>query len=640
MKCLTVLPVIFALTATALAAESPVEPKVKDAVRPLAPGAVTLEGHLADRLGVCIENRIKAQSIADLIEPFQKREETRLWRSEFWGKWFMSAAWAYRYSQDPQLKTILDKAVAELLATQTPDGYLGTYTKQTETDNWDIWGRKYTLLGLMSYYDLTGDKKVLAAARRHADYLLSQVGPGKRDIAKLGWWSGMAAGSILEPMVLLYNATGDRRYLDFAQYIVERWESPEGPKLLNKSRGDVLVFDMFDKPKPVKKNYGDYGQSKAYEMMSCYEGLCELYRVTGTPAYREAAEKLFPNILATEITVVGSGSNMERWCDGHRHQVDRSITHWMETCVTVTWMKLCYQLYRISGEAKYMDEIERSVYNALLGAQKLDGTWWSHYSPMDGLHGPAPEHCGMHQNCCVANGPRAMALLPMLSVMTNDDGPVVNLYGPSTANAVLQDGTKVQLRQITDYPKTGTVDVVVTPERAAAFTLSLRIPGWSEQTTVSVNDEPVDNVAAGSYLRLARTWKPGDRVRLAFDFRSRVVPVPDGQSFVALLRGPIVLAMDKRITRPVEGATAARLKTDAQGFVNVRLVDAQQPASVWMQFDVPMHTADGRDVAVQMCDFGSAGQTWDEDSLYRVWLPVPADLSEPLADVPHHAGAH
>ncbi len=217
-------------------------------------------------------------------------------------------------SCDAAVAPIVDRAVNDLLATQTSDGYIGTYRHAAGLAGWDVWGRKYVLLGLLAYYDLTGDRRVLDAACRQADYTLGQIGPGKADIVKLGAWNGMAASSILEPIVLLYRRTGEKRYLDFAEYIVAQWQEPGGPDLVRKAIAGVPVFKMFPGPERHVKSYGDFGHSKAYEMMSCYEGLLELYRATGEPRYREAVEKVFQNIDKTEITVLGSGSAWERWC--------------------------------------------------------------------------------------------------------------------------------------------------------------------------------------------------------------------------------------------------------------------------------------------------------------------------------------
>ena len=219
------------------------------------------------------------------------------------------------------------------MATQTPDGYIGTYKRSAELSNWDVWGRKYVLLGLLAYYDLTGDRKSLDAACREADYTMGQIGPGKADIVKVGWWTGLAPGSILEPIVLLYRRTGEKRYLDFANYIVNRWGEPGGPDLVRKAIDGVPVFRMFPGPAPVIKDYGDNGQSKAYEMMSCYEGLAELYRATGKPEYLEAVRRVYNNIDTTEITDprlgFGLGALVQRThaADGNHARMDGDVRH-------------------------------------------------------------------------------------------------------------------------------------------------------------------------------------------------------------------------------------------------------------------------------------------------------------------------
>ena len=609
---------------------------VPDAVKPLAPGAVRLGGHVDERIRACIEHRVKAQSVDDVVKPFEERPETRLWRSEFWGKWYTSLELAYRYTQDPALAAILKNACDRLLATQTPDGYIGTYKKEAELSNWDVWGRKYVLLGLLDEYERTKDPKILTAAERQADHLMAEVGPGKKDISKLGWWGGLAAGSILEPITRLYFDSGDKKYLDFAKHIVVQWSQPGAPQLVGKGIAKTPVYDMFDKPKETPKTYGDYGMSKAYEMMSCYEGLCELYRATGEAKYFNAAKNVWNMIREKEIVIVGSGSNMERWCDGIAHEHE-FLDAWMETCVTVTWMKFSYQLYRLTGNPAYLDEFEKSAYNALLGALPDDAAWWNHYMPMAGIRGAAPEQCDMHANCCVANGPRALMLIPKVAVMKNSAGIVVNLYGDSEARAELASGKTVVLVQKTQYPKDGEVEITVNPEEPAEFTLALRIPKWSEQTSLAVNEKTVA-ASPGTYAQLTRTWNKGDRVSLRFDFRARVVRMRNGQPFDAIVRGPIVLALDKRFYQVPEGAGGtASLATDGTGHIAIEPI-ADVPQNVWMLFEVPLKTADGREVPMKLCDFASAGQTWSPESVYRVWLPKELNLADPFEGVPTKLG--
>ena len=602
-------------------ADDKITPKVADALVFAPPGSVKFNGWIGEAMATCKQGRMFAQSLPDLINPFAVREEDRMWRGEFWGKWFTSAALAYRYDEDPKLRAILDEAVKGLIATQTPDGGLTTYKAANEFTNWDTWGRKYTLLGLLAYHDLTGDGKALDSARHHADRVLSFFGPGKADIATNGWWTGMAASSIMEPMVLLHRRTGEPRYLDFAKYIVQSWEGPKGPDLVRKALDGISVVKMFAPPDPTKKGYMSGGASKSYEMMSCYEGLVELHRVTGEPKYLEAARKVFANIRDTEITIIGSGSSWERWCNGRARQAE-PVPEWMETCVTVTWAKFAAQLLRLTGDSLYADEIERSAYNPLLAAQKDDGTWWCHYNPLEGHREPAPEHCKMHQNCCVASGPRGLNLLPALAVMGGKDGPVINFYEPATVAT-----KQAQLEIKSDYPRANIVNVTVRPQSPQEFTLSLRIPAWSRVTKVEVNGKRVTDVQPGTYARLARTWKSGDKIRLTLDFTVRCEQEPGGSGRVAITRGPVVFALDKRVTKPTAGI--GTVVADAHGKVNAVAAKAKD---VRMALDVPFDVA-GKRSMVRFCDYASAGHTWTADSMLRVWLPQPLDLEKPFEGI-------
>ncbi len=221
---------------------------VADKMVSYSPSSVKIKGYLGEKMNLVIAERIMAQDVDHLIEPFRHKDETRLWQSEFWGKWIQSAIAAYNYNHDPELLATINNAVSGLLATQMPNGYIGNYSDEAALQQWDIWGRKYTLLGLLSYYDLTGDKNTLKASCRLADHLLAQVGPGKANIVMTGNYRGMPSSSILEPMVYLYRRTGDKRYLDFSKYIVEQWETPDGPKLISSALSGIPVSERFPHP--------------------------------------------------------------------------------------------------------------------------------------------------------------------------------------------------------------------------------------------------------------------------------------------------------------------------------------------------------------------------------------------------------
>jgi uncharacterized protein len=599
--------------------------EIQNKVNPIPLQDIRLEGFLGEKINLVIKNRIKIQDPDYLIQPFRNRTETRWWQSEFWGKWFLSAVDAYKYTGDPELLSVLESAVTGLIETQTPDGYIGNYAPNAHLKAWDVWGRKYSLLGLLAYYDLTKDNKVLAAAQKLADHLLFEVGPGKADIAKLGNHRGMAAGSILGPIVLLYNRTGKERYLAFANYIVQRWESEQGPQLVSKALGVVPVAKRF--PKPKKWWTWDQGQ-KAYEMMSCYDGLAEFYRTSGNEDYLQACDEVIQNIVDTEINAIGSGASVECWYEGKQNQAIHAFRQ-NETCVTMTWIKFLFQLYKLTGDPSYIDCIEKSVYNALLASMAKDGSTFAKYTPLSGVHSFGEDQCGMTINCCTANGPRALLLIPQIAYMKDNEGLVVNLYGDGKATASV-DGTIVTIKQTSDYPKFGKILLEFVSKNPVEFKLKLRIPKWSENTIVRMNGNPI-KAQPDSYAGIFRRWKTGDKVELELDMQARIsLQVKDLQKFVAIERGPVVLARDKRFDVIDEDEVTSPVlnKNGNFGLLPVQSDD------VWMLFKgqfivgTERETKHKNPVELHLCDFASAGNTWDYTSRYRVWLPQLYDPSK------------
>ena len=576
-----------------------------------------LDGYLGGKIDLCINERIKKQDVDHLIEPFRHRTEKRAWQTEFWGKWILSAIAAYEYNHDPELYTIIRNAVTGLLATQTPDGYIGNYAPEAQLQQWDIWGRKYTLLGLLAFYDISADKKVLDAARKLADHLLTQVGPGKTDIVKTGNYRGMPSSSILEPMVLLYNHTGEQKYLDFAKYIVARWEADDEPQLISKALAGIPVAERFPFPKSWFSR--ENGQ-KAYEMMSCYEGLIELYRITGDPTYLKSSEMTVQSIINSEINVAGSGTAFESFYHGGVRQTEPTY-HTMETCVTFTWMKLCNNLLRLTHNPMYADQIEKTAYNALLAAMKSDGSQIAKYSPLEGRRQAGEQQCGMHINCCSANGPRAFTLLPKIAVQSLPDEIYINLYCQSSAVVPVNPQNKVVVVQKTTYPESGEIEILLQPEKPGRFSLNLRIPAWSNQTTILVNGSPISDIKAGSYHKITKMWQKGDKVIMKLDLNARVINL---NGYQAILRGPILLARDSRFNDGFVDETA--LIQQKNNIVELQ-VSKEKPEQVWMSFTAPLVL--GTDLEgefknphpVHFCDFASAGNTWEQTSRYRAWIP-------------------
>ncbi len=640
------------------ATEKAVELKRTDVFKVSPAQSIELKGILGEALDTSLSG-VKSKDVDMLVYPFKARTETRLWKSEFWGKWFTSAVWAYDYKSSDDFDKLLKRATSELIKTQDAQGAIKTVCPEYEFRQlsdvndrkdmtWDVWGRKYVLLGLLAEYERTGDAKILDAAKKHTDYIISKIGEGKKDICNIGIWFGVASSSILEPIALLYQYTGEQRYFDFANYIIEaQHKSPHGQDFFRKMRDGWIVTDIF--PVAGDKRYPAYtaGGSKAYETMSCFEGLLEMYRITGNKNYLIASENLATSIRDTENVITGSSSINEKWRRTKTRQ-HSNTENWQETCVTTTWIKFCAQLLRLTGKPIYASDIELAAFNAMIAPQKPDGKWWCHNSPINGTRKAARPQCRKGEgiwydqspkqpdepefimNCCVASGPRGLFVLPKVAFMTFDGGAVINLY--ENSKAVLPvNGEKVSLDiSNLQWGENDCADIKISTAKPIDFALKLYIPNWSENTKVYVNGKlftgkkqvanaynpkkvsakvkaPALKPQAGEYFEIDRKWQNGDVVKIDFDAKVKVLSIPAQKDILYLKYGSFVLSMDKRFEPKFDQPADI---ADKNGVVeNVKFVKVD---GVRLAFDIPLKDGTTR----RFVNYSDAGKTWSEASTF------------------------
>ena len=275
-----------------------------------------------------------------------------LWRCEFWGKMMRGACMTYQYTCDEELYAVLEESVRDMLTAGDERGRISTYSVETQLDGWDIWGRKYVLLGFQHFMEISKDEalngEIVTAMKRHTDAFIEDLhASGKPIYLCSRHWLGINSSSFLEPTVRLYNITGEKKYLDFAREIVEG--------------GGAEGFDLFNEPLTNEKGPASYPVQKAYEMMSCFEGLLEYGRTTGEEKWIRSAMNLGKHVLQTELTVIGCAGCTHELFDGSKvAQFNEELTGniMQETCVSVTLMKFLLQLMSVSGDADFADAIE------------------------------------------------------------------------------------------------------------------------------------------------------------------------------------------------------------------------------------------------------------------------------------------
>jgi len=578
------------------------------------PDRVQLTGLLGTRIAANEANRLVKVDTSRLLEGYRKRPGRQTWDGEHVGKWLHAATLAWVNTGDAALRTKLDETAAALGACQLEDGYLGTYLEKDRWTAWDVWAHKYNLIGLITYMRCTGNLAPLPTCQRMADLLCKTFGdaPGQLDLVsgKVGGHMGMASSSVLEPMVLLYRFTGEKRYLDFCRYIIRAWEQPNGPQIISR----LLAGQGVNK----------VGNAKAYEMLSCLNGALELHRTTGDRKLLDASLNAWQDIVNHRLYPTGAASYRELFRDDFDLPESNNVG---ETCVTVTWLQFNSQLLRLTGEARFAEQLERVVLNQLLGAQKPDGSAWGYYVQMKGKK---PYSSTLDGHCCLSSGPRGIALLPTFAITTDRDGAVVNLYDAGTAKLTLHDGTVVNLKTETLYPAEGRIRIAVDPQRETEFSIKLRVPSWCESHSISPEGA---NRGADRYLTLRRKWKPGDVVQLDLKLKPRVV-IGDHlcQGKAHICHGPLVLAADEALLAganiTLEQLALAKTAPDGLG---IAPQEAEGEWRTWPGAKLYQVNADTRKSGapfttrlVPFADAGAAG------SRYKVWLPV---AGQPVANL-------
>ena len=537
------------------------------------------------------------------------------------------ACFTYMYTKSETLYGVLEASARDMLTAQDSLGRFTTYSVEKEFRGWDIWGRKYVMLGFQYFLEICRDDaladEILRALCRHADYMIEKIGreaEGKHPITKTSsHWQGLNSSSVLEPFVLLYNLTENKKYLDFAEYII--------------SEGGCEHFNIFKAALEGKQYPYEYPVTKAYEMISNFEGILEYYRVTGKEIYRQMAINFARLVMESDITVIGcSGTTHELFDHSAVRQFDPDFDGIMqETCVTVTWMKFCHQLLCLTGDSIYADQIERSAYNALLGAINCNHNTFKgqeftfdSYSPL--LNGVRGALVGGYKDiirkrfwwgCCVAIGAAGTGLIPMTAIMETKKGIAVNLYLNGVYTQTVGNQT-VTLRTETDYPKNGAVAIRVETDGDCEFTLSLRIPTWSQQNVLTVNAIPV-KAESGSYAEIQRVWKNGDEILFYPDMRTKIIraaeidPNANGSAIChfALQRGPVMLARDSALG---EDITQAVTVEDTDGYATLIPSDT---AKFKTEQEYKVKTTDG---AFTVIDYACAGQSWNPDLPITVWM--------------------
>ena len=474
------------------------------------------------------------------------------------------ASYVLQTYPDAKLKAYIDSVLDVVAAAQEPDGYL--YTARTinpehphqwaaknrweaeEHASHELYNLGHMVDAACAHYQATGSTKFLDIAKRYADCVIKEVGP------KPGQACVVPGHQIAEmALARLYVLTGEKKYLDEAKFLLDY-------------RGKTKVKNIYSQSdKPVVDQTEAWGHAVRAGYM--YASMADVAALTGDTAYINAITTIYENIVSKKYYLTGGvGARHQGEAFGADYELP-NLTAYNETCAAISMVYLFERMFLLRGEAKYIDCLERTLYNGVISGMSVDGGKFFYPNPLssDGVFTFNADRTKTRQPwfgcaCCPSNLSRFIPSMPGYIYGVRDNNLYVNLFASNTATIAV-GGKNVTLEQSTQYPWDGDIAIKVLQNKAKTFNMLVRIPGWVQNQVVpsdlysfsddilsgyevTVNGQRVDGELQNGYLVINRNWKKGDVVRIHFDMPVRTVianlRVADDRGRVAVERGPLV----------------------------------------------------------------------------------------------------
>jgi hypothetical protein len=478
------------------------------------------------------------------------------------------AAYSMSVHPDPKLDRYVDSLITIVGKAQEPDGYLYTARtidpanphKWSGNERWvlesvlshELYNSGHLFEAATAHYQATGKRNFLDIALKNADLLVQVFGPGKRNDAP--------GHQIVEMgLVKLYRITKEEKYLHLAKFFIDSRGKENDPK---------KAYSQDHKPLIQQDEAVGHAVRAGY----LYSGVADVAALTGNVEYLSAIDKIWDNMVSKKLYITGGiGARHRGEAFGDNYELP-NLTAYNETCAAIANVYWNYRMFLLHGDAKYIDVLERSLYNGVISGIGLDGKTFFYPNPLE---------CDMHYHfnsgktldrqpwfdcsCCPTNMCRFLASVPGYIYAQGNNSLYVNLFAQSTSTVQLNKKLPVTISQETQYPWDGQVKISVSPEKTSQFSLHLRIPGWVQnkpvpsdlysyvlpETTMfllTVNDEAATFKQENGYAVITREWKQGDVVNYSLPMNIHRVEanhkVTDDLGKVAIERGPIVYCLE------------------------------------------------------------------------------------------------
>ena len=466
------------------------------------------------------------------------------------------ASYALNIQRDPELEGFLDELIEKIAAAQEEDGYLYTArtieqdppVQWTEGDRWSNLYLGHELYNMGHFYEAavahhlaTGKRNMLDLAIKNADLITSVFGPGKK--------VGVPGHQEIEiGLVKLYRITGDQKYLDLAKHFLDQRGREEGRKLFGQYSQDH---------KPILDQ--DEAVGHAVRAAYMYSGIADVAALTGDAGYIQTVDRIWENVVSKKMYITGGiGARGGGEAFGPNYELPNASAY-AETCAAIANAFWNHRLFLLHGEAKYIDVLEKVIYNGMLSGVALSGDLFFYPNPLESF-GQHERSSWFNCACCPSNISRFMPSIPGYVYAQRGKALYINLFVDSETDIVMNNN-KISVIQKTGYPWEGKVRIRLEPESEMKFAVHVRIPGWAleqpvpsdlyhfidnfdEAPTLKVNGEAIPLNMDKGYVPIQRTWKGGDTIELNLPMPVRRVEshpeVKENRGKIALIRGPIV----------------------------------------------------------------------------------------------------
>lgn len=446
---------------------------------------------------------------------------------------------------DPELEKKADEWIDKFAAAQQPDGYINTFytltgldKRWTNMDKHEMYCAGHMIEAGVAYYQATGKRKLLDVCIRMTDHMMSQFGPGKRH-----WVPGHE--EIELALVKLYQTTQEQKYLDFAYWLLEERGHGHG------TMGDEGKWDpvYYQDIVPVRRLTDISGH--AVRCMYLYCGMADVAALKNDTGYIAAMDRLWDDVVHRNMYITG-GIGSSRDNEGFTEDYDLpNLDAYCETCASVGMVLWNQRMNQLTGDSKYIDVLERSLYNGALAGISLGGDRFFYVNPLESKgdhHRQEWYGCA----CCPSQLSRFLPSIGNYIYASSDDALWVNLYIGNTGQIRIGE-TDILLTQETDYPWDGSVKLTISTSQPLEKEIRLRIPNWCKTYDLSINGKRI-NVSEEKGYAVIKDWKSQDVIALDMDMPVEIVAadphVKENFGKRVIQRGPLVYCMEE-IDNPV-----------------------------------------------------------------------------------------